>query len=351
MRIIQFNQEESNIKDFINLPKKIYTDKTSTENEERVNQLLTGNHLLSIYFKLNKFLIYMKGEVVGRFVITEYHDDKDACYLGFFECINDEEVSRFMFDEAYKFAKEKKYKKIIGPVDASFWIKYRLKTNQFDKLPYTSEPYNADYYYDMFQNNGYEVIEHYTSNIYDKNNSTYNEEDYKDTYNKIVKSGYKIVKPRIIEEFDRCLDDIYYLIRESYSKSPVFKELEKDDFIQLFKKYEKIINLNMIRIAYYKNKVVGFCISIPNYGNKVYSSNFLDKIGNMWTRTNPKEYIIQYLEDSSDHPGLAKAISYSIAEELKKTNVSGISAIVKNDNSKIDNNDQYEYVLLERKIN
>ena len=350
MRIIQFNQEESNVKDFLDLPKKIYSEKTITEDEDKIKSLLLGKHILSIYFKLNKFLIYQKGEAVGRFIITEYHDDKDICYIGFFECINNEEVSNFMLDEAYKFAKEKKYKKIIGPVDASFWIKYRLKTNLFDKLPYTGEPYNADYYYEMFKNNGYEVIEHYTSNIYDKNNTTYNIEDYEESYNKIIKSGYKIVKPRIIEEFDKCLEDIYYLIRESYSKSPVFKELEKDDFIGLFKAYEKIINLNMIRLAYYKDKVVGFCISIPNYGNKIYNSNFIDKISNMWTKNMPKEYIVQYLEDSDEHQGLSKAISYSIAEELKKTNVTGISAIVKDDNTKTNNDNQYEYVLLERKI-
>lgn len=351
MRIVQFNQEESNIEDFINLPKKIYSEKINTEDEDKIRDLLTNNHILSIYFKLNKFLIYQKGNVVGRFVITEYHDDKDTCYLGFFECINDEEVSKFIFDEVNKFAKENNYKKIIGPVDASFWIKYRLKTNLFDKLPYTGEPYNVDYYYDMFINNGYKVIERYTSNIYNKDNSTYSVEDYSEEYNRIIKKGYKIVKPRIIEEFDRSLDDIYYLIRESYSKSPVFKELEKDDFINLFKSYEKIINLNMIRIVYYKDKVVGFCISIPNYGTKIYNSKFLDKISNMWTKNKPKEYIIQYLEDSNEHKGLAKAISYSIAEELKKINTPSINAIVKDDlNTQHENDNQYEYVLLEKII-
>ena len=50
---------------------------------------------------------------------------------------------------AYKFAKEKWYKKIVGPVDASFWNKYRLKINLFDKRPYTGEPYNLKYYFNL----------------------------------------------------------------------------------------------------------------------------------------------------------------------------------------------------------
>ena len=46
----------------------------------------------------------------------------------------------------YEYAKEHKFRKIIGPVDASFWLKYRLKINKFER-PYTGEPYNKDYYY------------------------------------------------------------------------------------------------------------------------------------------------------------------------------------------------------------
>ena len=49
-----------------------------------------------------------------------------------------------------KFAKENKYKRIVGPVDASFWLKYRMKINMFYKPPYTGEPYNKDYYYKLY---------------------------------------------------------------------------------------------------------------------------------------------------------------------------------------------------------
>ena len=71
----------------------------------------------------------------------------------------------------------------------------------------------------------------------------------------------------------------------------------------------------------------------------------------MWTKNKPKGYIIQYLEDSNEHKGLAKAISYSIAEELKKINTPSINAIVKDDlNTQHENDNQYEYVLLEKII-
>ena len=58
MRIVEFNKEEENITDFINLAKKLYTKPTLMEDEKTMRQLLLEKHPLSKYFKLNKFCNY-----------------------------------------------------------------------------------------------------------------------------------------------------------------------------------------------------------------------------------------------------------------------------------------------------
>ena len=75
----------------------------------------------------------------------------------------------------------------------------------------------------------------------------------------------------------------------------------------------------------------------------------------IWNRKHPKEYIMPYLGADRNHKGLGKAIAFSIAEELKKTNLPSINALIRDGNinlkygeDKITN--QYEYVLLERNI-
>ena len=354
MKVIEFNQDEENIKDFIELPNKIYTKKTNMEDPNTIRSFLTNTHPLSKYFKLNKFLVYSKGQVVGRYIITEYPDDKKVCYIGFFECINDKKVAKLIFDEAYKFAKDKKYKKIVGPVDASFWNKYRLKINMFDSLPYTGEPYNIDYYYKLFKENKYKVIEHYVSNIFERVYESYNDPKFIAHFKEFKKLGYEIVKPKM-EDFDKCIEEIYYLIMDLYSTFPTFKLIEKDDFIKIFSSYKRIINMDMVRMAYYKEKAVGFCISIPNYHNKVYHLNIKNIINVLWRRKHPKEYIMPYLGADRNHKGLGKAIAFSIAEELKKNHLPSINALIRDGNinlkygeDKITN--QYEYVLLERII-
>ena len=133
MNHVLFNLEKKYIKEFISLPKRLYKE-NNTEDAGEVKKILEERHPLSKYFKLYKFLIYNNKELVGRFAITVYSND-DTAYIGFFECINDENVAKYLFDTAREFAKKNKFKKIVGPVDTSFWIKYRLKINMFDKKP------------------------------------------------------------------------------------------------------------------------------------------------------------------------------------------------------------------------
>ena len=357
MKCIKFNKEEKYVKDFINLPKKLYTKKDNMEDSKTVSDLLLGKNPLSHYFTLNKFLVYKEKEVVGRFVITEYPDDKKVCYIGFFECIDDKKVAKYIFENAYKYAKEKGYKKIVGPVDASFWNKYRLKINLFDKRPYTGEPYNKDYYYKMFLDNKYKVIEHYVSNIFERVDESYNDPKFTAHYKEFKKLGYEIIKPER-KDFDKCIEEIYYLIMDLYSTFPTFKKIDKEDFIKIFSSYKMIINMNMVRMAYYKGKAVGFCISIPNYYNRVYQLSWkqpLHLLHILYERRFPREYIMPYLGADRNHKGLGKAIAFSIAEELKKNNLPSINALIRDGNinlkygeDKITN--QYEYVLLERTI-
>ncbi len=353
MKCISFTDEDKYIKDFLNLPKRLYSKKTNMEDPHAMKNILLNKHPLSEDFKLNKFLIYKDKEAVGRFIITEYPDDKKTCYIGFFECINDKKVAKYLFDEAEKFAKTKKYKKIVGPVDASFWIKYRLKINKFER-PYTGEPYNKEYYYKLFTDNKYNVCDHYTSQQYEKVDETYNDKKFTEHYQEFKKLGYKIIKPEL-KDFDKCMAEIYDMIIKLYSDFPVFKKVKKESFLNLYKDYKKIINMDMVRMAYYKNKAVGFYISIPNYYNTVYHLTIFNILKVLRQRKHPKGYVMLYMGVEKKHQGLGKAIVYSIVEELKQSNLPSIGALAHD--GKISQNyaiekisSRYEYVLLERNI-
>ena len=353
MKSVQFKDEKQYVDDFLLLPTKIYTKEDNMEDPEVMRKILLGEHPLSKDFQLSKFLIYKNDEVVGRFIITEYPDDKKVCYIGFFECINDKKVAKFLFKEAYDFAKSKKYKKLVGPVDASFWIKYRLKINKFER-PYTGEPYNASYYYDLFLDNQYKVCDHYTSQLYKSVGEEYNDPKFIEHYNEFLKAGYEIIKPDM-KDYDKCMDEVYELITKLYADFPVFKNVKKEDFLANYQSFKSIINMDMVRMAYYKKKAVGFYISIPNYYNMVYHVKFWNIPKILRIKKHPKSYVMLYMGVLPEHRGLGKALVYSIVEELKKSHLPSIGALAHD--GKINQNyakekieDRYEYVLLERGI-
>lgn len=344
---------EKTINDFLKLPKMLYSSSDNMESPDSVRQLLKGEHPLSGYFGLDAYMIYKDGKPAGRFAITTYPDD-DTAYLGFFECINDKDVAKYLFEKAESIAREKKCSSITGPVDASFWLKYRLKINNFDRAPYTGEPYNKDYYYDLFLANGYTVKEHYTSNLYRAIGEDYVNEKFETRYRQFLEQGYRIESPKP-EDYEKILEDVYRLITELYSDFPVFKDLSWEAFHSMFMSYKSIMNMSMTKIAYYNDTVVGFYISLPDYGNKVYHLNPLNILRVMRTKKNPKRYVMLYMGVDAQHRGLGKAIVYSIMKELEQNRLPSIGALARDGKvtqtyAAEDIRSVYEYVLLEHPL-
>lgn len=353
MRLVRFTDEKEYIKAFCDLPGRIYNAGDNMEDPDSMKSILMGEHPLSKYFKLDKFLIYDDSTPVGRFAITTYDNDNTA-YLGFYECLDDDGYAKFLFDSAYDFARDAGYDKITGPVDASFWIKYRLKINRFDVLPYTGEPYNKEYYFKQFKDNGFVVAEHYISNEFRSVDETYVNEKFENRYKEFLKLGYTIESPKT-EDFDKTIDVVYKMVTELYSDFPIFKDVKIEDFREVFKSYKTIMNMSMTKIAYYKGEAVGFYISVPDYGNKVYHLNPINILSILKLRKHPKKYVMLYMGVDQQHRGLGKAIVYAIMKELMASGLPSIGALARDgkitqDYAHDDVTDVYEYVLLERKI-
>ena len=354
MNCIHFTNEEKYINDFIKLPKKLYSKSDNMEDAKDMKALLKGEHPLSSYFKLYPFVVYDNKQVVGRFGITVYPNDVTA-YLGFYECIDRDAVAKVIFEEAEKFAGELGCERMEGPVDASFWIKYRLKINLFDRLPYTGEPYNKEYYLKQFTDNGFRISQHYTSNFYEPLAAENEDPLYDNRLAMFTEKGYEIKSPDI-KDYDVVLGQLYKLLTELYSDFPIYKDLSEEDFRKVFNSYRYILNLTMVKMAYYKEQPVGFLVSVPDYGNKVYHlDNPMNLLKILKLKKKPKQYVMLYMGVDQSHRGLGKALAGSIMEELRKNGLPSIGALARD--GKVtqkygeDYIDQlYEYVLLEKNV-
>lgn len=350
--VIQFENEKKYIKMFLNLPKHLYNKNEIMQNEKEELSILKGTHVLSHYFDIHRFIVIdEKGKAVARAILTIYKNDSTS-YLGFFESIDNEKASNLIFQKAESIAREKGYNSIVGPVDASFWIKYRLKTNRFNDS-YTGEPYNKDYYLKLWEAAGYEVTEHYSSNRYKSVEQNFNNDKFSKRLAEKTVEGY-IIKSPSKHDFGRTLCEVYDLLIELYRSFPVYKHICKEEFVCIYSYLERLVKYNMIKMAYLNDKPVGFFISIPNYKNIVYGKlSILDYIKIAKIHARPNDYVMLYMGVEFSHKGLGKAIAEVIKEELKKEGTPSVGALIRQGNINKDyfkNLIEYEfqYVLLSK---
>ena len=355
-KLVVFEKEEKYINDFLLLPKKLYSKREIMQNEKEERKILEEKHVLNKYFKQYKILIYNKfEEVCGRCIITIYNDT-DVAYIGYFECIEDKKCANKLFEEAEEYVKKERIKKLIGTVDSSFWIKYRLKINGFDKKPYTGEPYNKSYYKEMFEENGYNILENWVSNIYTKLPLVYKKKTvYKERLEVAEKNSYKIITPKP-KDFDVTLDIVYELISETFKDFVTFREITKEDFREIFKDYKYILDYNFVKIAYYKEEPVAFSIVLPDYKNLLYGKlTIYKKIRIFLKKIRSDNYVSLYMGVKKEHKGLGKALTQKIVKNVYIRRSGCVGALITK--GKITEkyveeqiNKKNEYVLFEKEI-
>lgn len=346
---------ENEYEDFLSLPRKIHKKNELMQKISDEEMLLKGAHTLSRYFNLTAFVCYEDGRAIARCAITIYHG-KDEGYIGFFDAENNPRAVREMFSFAENFAREKGIKKLTGPVDASFWIGYRMKSDKFDEERFFSEPYGKEYYPMLWKECGYEVAETYVSNIYKKlSKKEDDDERYIKRYNYFVKKGYKIVDAKK-EDWDSAIGEVYSLLIRLYSDFPVFSHITEDEFREMYKSLKMILDFSMVKLGYKDGKMVGFFIAVPDYRNKLNGKIGLSELLFLLkNRRKCDNYILLYIGVDEKHLGLGSALSQSMFESLRKRGASSIGALIKKGKASekyIDKKILYqrEYLLFEKEM-
>lgn len=352
--VLTFSTEPTYIQKFLELPRRLYTKKERMQKPEEELQILQGTHVLSHYFQIFPLLVLNEhGSAVSRAILTIYPGDPVA-FLGFFESEEQEGAVDLLFKKAERIAKKHNCYRIVGPIDASFWICYRLKINHFDRS-YTGEPYNKDYYLRLWQHAGYAITERYYSNHYGTIAPAYQNPLFASRLAQKYAQGYQIISPAK-DTFDRTLCEVYDLLIELYKTFPAYKPITLEEFIALYGYLKELIYYPMVKMAYYQEKPVGFFISIPDYGNIVYGTlSPFDYLRILKIRRKPRAYVMLYMGIDASHHGLGKAMAEAIKQELQQSGVPSVGALIRKGNINKDYfqeliDYEYEYVLLAKEL-
>lgn len=355
---MKFNiYSENNIKTqklFLKLPSDIYFKSENPQNYEVEKQILNNTHPISKDIVVYPIVITTcKDSPICRCLITYYNDDPTA-YIGFFEAKYSEEAVSLLFKTIEQKIRQDGKTCILGPIDASIYINYRFKINLFDKT-YTSEPYNKEYYPEMWKKNGFIVSQKYVSNQLRQVKKEDFDPRLEKVYYRYIQRGIKFITPTS-NNFTKCLEDIYELLMKTYASFPGYKFLSKEQFLELYLPLRKILNLNMVCLAYQENKLCAFCVCVPNYKELTRGKITLTKlIKILKIKKNPKEYILLYAGADHSKAGLGSALLQVICHLLYQNKQTCITALIKEGNltGKLYEylyEEQYEYVLFSKLI-
>jgi hypothetical protein len=213
------------------------------------------------------FLAYRDKEIVGRIgAIVNHNHNKEhrenIGFFGFFECVNDQEVADKLLETAKNWLKERGVTAMRGPATPSVNDEYGLLIDGFDLPPAVLMPYNPPYYQPLIEKAGLRKV---------KDLYAYHVHKDKAFSDKLVRVA-EMVKKREGLSF-RSLDMKNFkrevaLIRDLYNRAWQYNwgavPMTDAEFDALAKDLKPVVVPELVIIAEYKGKPIGFSLSLPD---------------------------------------------------------------------------------------
>jgi hypothetical protein len=266
LKIIEYQFDSEYLQGYFKLIFNLYKDCDGIRlYVESMRKLLSDSNP---FFKNNKiwnYIIFDNNEAVGHIsaiIDMRLFEDKKIGLIGFFESIDNKEVSDLLIKKAEEKLKSEKCEIIRAPINLSIWHSYRFTINPTKNSLFYFEPITKDYYPGLFLANGfYENENYYSAERTDFNTILdYTKADYKN----LINNGYKF---RTIskENFQNDLNSIYLLSKEIFKGSKNYVDITFDEFKYLYSDIEKISDSKFIEIVSNpEGKDIGFCFSIKD---------------------------------------------------------------------------------------
>lgn len=314
---------------FLELPSRLYSKADYVQNVGLEKELLDGSHILSRYFSVLPIVVLDGGgQAQSRCILTFYEGDPCA-YIGFFESVNDRAASDLLFAAAERYAAQRGKAKLVGPLNASFWIGYRMKMNRFGSV-YTGEPYNKAYYAALWESAGLEVFDRYYSNELRAPGEADSSMKCRQRLQEVRDAGYIIRSPDR-HSFEGDLKEVYQVLIRAYSRFPMFKRIEEEEFCGMFMSLKLVLDFDFVKLVYKGDVLAGFFICVPDYGNLTHQGAVLRNLLKLfWHKFFRRErrYVLLYLGIDPKHPGVGAALAEVVKQELVKKKSCSIGALI-----------------------
>jgi len=226
---------------------------------------------------IKQFLAIKNNKVVGR-IAALYNENetimqnKPKMRFGWFDFINDEEVSKVLVTKIEELAKEKNLTTIEGPMGFSNMDKAGMLTFGFDQMTTMISAYNYDYYPKHIEKLGYLKEKEWVEYIF---NAPTDISRISKMATIIENKHHLICKQfKTKKDIEPYVNQLFELIEYSYGNLSTYVPLSKQQSEYYKKKYMEFIKPEWIKcIVDTENKMVGFAIILPSYVKALQKAN------------------------------------------------------------------------------
>ena len=289
MNIIEVNSKKDE-KDFIQIACSIYKNEKNWIRplDKDINSVFDPK--TNKAFRkgdVKRWILKNNNETIGR--IAAFYSSKNnkeklrigGC--GFFECIDDEEAAKMLFDTAKNWLEKNGYNSMDGPINFGERDKWwGCLVEGFDIDPNYLQNYGKAYYQKLFENYGFQLL--FRQLTFLKKVRTPLSEKLSLKAERALRDpnyNFKTLEKRNIQKYIKDFTKIY---NDAWSKYPGVSKLELSQAKLLFAQLKPILDEKILWFAYHNNDPVGFFISIPEM-NQIfkYVNGKLDLIGKLKT--------------------------------------------------------------------
>jgi GNAT superfamily N-acetyltransferase len=216
------------------------------------------------------------GKLVGRIAAikndnhNKFHEDK-AGFFGFFESVDDHDVSDLLLDTACEWCKNKGLDTVIGPVNPSTNDECALLVDGYDNVPVILSTYNPPYYRDMIESFGFEKGNDLYA--YHLSATVINDEKVMaklERMARLIKTKEKIVTRKInMKDLDNEVKRIEMIYNDAWEKNWGFVPLTTEEF-EFFKgNLKALVDPDIVFFAEVDGDPAGFSLALPDY-NQIF---------------------------------------------------------------------------------
>ncbi len=276
-------KSKDDLKNFVKFPFTLYSKNkywVPTLVKEDIDHFNFLSQDLGDKISISFFLAYHDRKIVGRVAaiinwIEVKKVKKRKIRFGWFDTIDNIEVTRLLLDKVEEIARGYKLEYIEGPMGFSIMDKAGMLIDGYTERNTMITWYNAPYYSNHMKIIGYTIQAQWVE--YEIHLSSFDESPLKvKKFSDLILKRYKLKvlnftsKSEIIPYSDQMFD----LIGNTYDKLQTFIPIQNEEIEYYKKKYLKYINPNFIKcIVNEANELIAFSVTMPSFSSALKNAN------------------------------------------------------------------------------